>query len=153
MLSYRNAALVDSKMIYKWNTDPLTRSNSFNSNSFSFEEHHKWFRSKLTDLNAIFMIFTNQASNDVGMVRIDKTTGDWLIGITIDEKSRGKGFSSEMISKASKVHYSNFAQTIIAQIKNDNIASIKAFLKAGYKFDKNLLINDIPSSQYIYENS
>ena len=152
MLKTRNATLSDSKKIYLWNTDPVTRSNSFSTNSFSFEEHNNWYRSKLDDLNAIFMIFTDDSNNDVGLVRINKTEEHWLIGITIDKNHRGKGYSSQMINSASKAHYAKYGQPLIAQIKQDNPASIKAFLKAGFRFDKELLINNISSSQYIYEN-
>ncbi len=153
MLKPREAKPEDSQLIYNWNTEPESRANSFSTSLFSFEEHNVWYLSKIKDPGAFFIIFTDDAQKEVGLVRIEKKETEWLIGITIDKEARGKGYASEMISKASENHFSKYHEPIIAQIKNTNIASVKAFLKAGYKFDRNLLINNIPSSQYIYENS
>ena len=153
MLNFRHAEKADSQLIYEWNTDELTRANSFNSEFFSFESHDKWFASKLNNPDYVFLIFLDKNNDPVGLVRFDKLNGAWYIGITVAKSARGKGYASRMITLATEFHYRKYKQAIFAQIKNNNIASLKVFKKAGYRFDKEMQIKNVPSSQYIYENS
>lgn len=153
MLEFRPATSADSELIYAWNTDPVTRANSFSTAEFSFEHHDKWFSSKLNNPESLFLIFSNRERLPVGLVRIEKSESNWFIGITVDKNARGKGFAAQMITAATAFHFKKHKQPIFAQIKNENAASLRVFEKAGYRFDKKLEINNIPSSQYIYENS
>jgi RimJ/RimL family protein N-acetyltransferase len=81
-----------------------------------------------------------------GQVRIDKSGNEIIIGISIDEKFRGKHLGSEMLMQASNDYLIKFPGAVIsAYIKEDNISSIKAFQRAGFTDTEKVIIEGSPS--------
>ena len=73
----------------------------------------------------------------------------WIVSINIDKEQRGKGYASKILREASGYFFHNVAEEpLFALIKKSNIASEKIFRKAGFKFEKCMLINKIDSVQY-----
>ena len=99
----------------------------------------------------MMLVFENDTKEPVGQVRIEKqvhATG-FVIGVSIAENSRNKGFASKMIHEASDYFFSMFpSERIYAYIKKDNTGSIKAFEKAGYSFFNELNIEGAESVSY-----
>lgn len=139
----------DNELTYHWANDERTRANSFNSNPISFEEHSKWFESKLTDKNSWYYI-CELNHEPTGLIRFDKKDDKLIIGITIDEKYRGKKLSSVFLKQGCETISTEMDLPIIAYIKKNNIPSIKSFEKAGFTYQSDLKINDIDSYEYAY---
>ncbi|MEX0967238.1 MAG: GNAT family N-acetyltransferase [Bacteroidia bacterium] len=152
-LNCREATMADCQQIYKWNSDPVTRANSFNSSVFSFEDHKKWFEDKLKNGATKFFVFANEREQDVGLVRMDSVDDYWLIGLNVVPDHRGKGYAANMIIGAVQKIREKSPLPVIAQIKVENQSSVKVFEKAGFTLDREIVINNIPSLQYVYENS
>jgi RimJ/RimL family protein N-acetyltransferase len=137
MLTFRRATLADVKLYFDWANDSIVREQSFNSNVIDFESHKKWFETKLEDDSCMMLLFQNEEKQNVGQIRIQKENEkEALIGISIAEEYRGKGFAKEMLLLASDFFLENNEGYLIkAYIKEQNRSSKQAFEKAGFEFE------------------
>ncbi len=132
-LSMRLATIKDVDLYFKWANDSLVRKYSFKQDLIEYNDHVKWFKSKINDENYMFYIFENENNEPVGQVRINKDFRETIIGISIDEKYRGMDYGIKMINLACNSFLSIFPSTEInAYIKEANVASINLFKKAGF---------------------
>jgi len=134
----RYAELSDSKDIYNWEFHPSSRKWMRNKNVISFEKHQLWLKNYLKKVDSKLFICQNKDLEKIGIVRVDKNdkTNEISIGITIDPLKRGKGFASECLHKVIEYVSLNLwiNRTFIAEIMNNNIASLRTFEKVGFKF-------------------
>jgi len=145
---FRDANKNDVKLLFDWTNDDLVRQQSFNSDKIIYEEHQKWFTSKLQDKNTLFWI-AQKDKNPIGLVRFNIQNDYAVIGVSIDKNQRGKGYGGAILTQASQSFVNVFNLPIYAYIKQTNIASIRSFEKAGYVFEKNEMINEVDSVLYI----
>lgn len=150
MLSFRKATENDILLYFNWANDSKVREQSFNSSSIGLEDHKKWFKAKIKDATCLMLVFQNEENELVGQIRIQKeNSNEAIIGISIGENSRGKGYASEMLEKASNYFFEiNKSYSINAFIKIDNLNSKYAFEKAGFQFEKELMFNGFKSFLY-----
>lgn len=151
VLNFRKANIDDLGLYFEWANDSLVREHSYNSNKIDMESHSKWFKEKLEDNSCLMLIFQNDASLNVGQVRIEKKNDkESVIGISIDLQFRGKGYAKEMIKKASDYFLRLYPSLVInAFIKEENQGSKKAFEKAGFQFFNNINYEGASSFHYI----
>ncbi len=132
-ISYRMATKDDVALYFKWANDGEVRNNSFNSTHIDYENHCKWFFSKLSSNKCHFYLFFNMQNEAIGQVRIENTGSETLIGISIDKHFRGKSLSSKMLAKATSAYLNKHSkEKIIAYIKHKNTSSYKSFISAGF---------------------
>ena len=142
----------DKKTTFIWANDSLTRKNSFSSEENKYSDHSIWFDKKFDDENAYYLI--GEIKNEkIGLVRFDYDVSieAYVIGITIDEKFRGKKLSSSFLEKACGKFLETKDFKILAYIKKTNTSSIKAFERAGFKAI-NLDSENNNTLKYYYEN-
>ncbi len=132
----------DVKIIYKWANDSATRHNSFNSDKINFENHKKWFNSKLNNPKSdYYMCYYEEIKSAI--VRFDIEDNTSVIGINISPNQRGKGLSSVFLNLSIKLHLKKYSnQSILANIKPENKASIRTFKKTGFSFFTEKRINN-----------
>ena len=133
-LKLRAVRQEDCQLLWEWMNDPVVRAASFSTEPIPWENHARWFRTKLSDPNCYYYILLSQEGVPVGQVRLD-TSGDKAeISISIASNFLGHGYGSQAILLASK-HL--FKETMIARIyaniKPNNSDSISAFTNAGFK--------------------
>jgi len=123
--------------LYKWRNDEETRNYSFNVKPITFEEHKDWFlKSLLNPKRNIFIIF-DKNFRKLGQIRFDKEKDQAEVDIIINPEYRGKGIGALALRKSSQLYLNNFkVEQLIAKVKNENIASLKAFKKANFKVHK-----------------
>lgn len=132
-LKMRMATTTDVELYFNWASDKNVRANSFDSSEINYEQHVKWFTNKLNSKDCFFYLFLNQQNIPVGQVRVDKTNDEVIIGISIDEKQRGKGFGVQMLNQATEDYFNQFPDAkIMAYVKEENIASMKLFSSANF---------------------
>jgi [ribosomal protein S5]-alanine N-acetyltransferase len=143
----RIATEKDVFLYFRWANDKLTRQNSFQSKPIDFDTHEQWFLAKVKDTNALLLVFENSAGIPVGQVRLEHKTDENVIGISIDERFRGKGFTTEMLAYSCEKFFNKFQEEsqVLAYIKPENLASIKAFENVGFELFKK------EDTRYIYE--
>jgi RimJ/RimL family protein N-acetyltransferase len=129
----RKAKSTDVALFYTWANDPEVRKNSFSSGSIEFEEHQKWFSSKINSDKCLMLILEND-EKPVGQIRISIEEDIGIINFSVDKNFRGKGIGTELLKKGLEfIRKENISLTYLkALVKKDNRPSQKAFEKAGY---------------------
>ena len=148
-LKMRMAELADADLYYHWANDTLVRQNSFSSSEVDYQQHINWFSNKLQSKDCYFYLFLNDENIPAGQVRIDKSNEEIVIGISIDEKFRGKSLGVEMLNQAADDYLNKFpGNEIMAYIKVENRASINQFTKAGFIKTGNVIMNGYNSYKF-----
>jgi methionyl-tRNA formyltransferase len=133
-ISLRDVEAYDINDLFDWRNHSDVRKNSFNSDLISWDEHEKWFKAKIKDSHTSIYIACS-GKDKVGSIRFEDK-GDVIKGsIMLNPDFLGKGLGSEVIRLGTErfIKEKNPEKPVYAEIKIDNIASIKAFQKAGYK--------------------
>lgn len=134
-LHLRPADAQDCRFLYELRNDPLVRAGSFHTEEIPYEQHQKWYEQKRKNENCRIYILED-AGAPVGQVRADRDErGESAeISYAIAERARGKGYASWMLAAAEKqLSEKGFCRELLAEVKNDNIASQKVFQKLGYE--------------------
>jgi len=135
-LKFRKATSKDCKFIWSLRNDENIRYWSFNNNFISFKEHIIWYKKKLKDKNSIIFILLKN-KNKVGYIRYDIKKNNAEIDIAIRKEYHGKHIGSNGLKLTGEYIKNNYKiKKLIARIKNENIASIKCFEKAGYILER-----------------
>jgi RimJ/RimL family protein N-acetyltransferase len=119
----RPANIDDARILFEWRNDPLTRQMSKNSDLVEWEEHVAWLGRRLS-LSEPHLYVAEDAGCAVGTIRIDGRS----ISYTTAPEIRGRGYATAMLKWA----YMQFG-SLFAEIKPENIASIRAATKARHK--------------------
>lgn len=149
MLKFRKAVLGDSSVYFDWANDLLVRNQSFNSEYIIWEDHCKWFLNKINDESCLMLIF--QEISYIGQVRIqEENDKNAIIGISIGEEHRSKGYAKIMLELASDYFLSKKTEFCIhAYIKIQNLNSKFSFEKAGFNFVEMTIYKGFMSYHYI----
>jgi len=134
---FRFASEDDLDDLFRWRNDPITRKCSFNTTKVTIEEHKKWFQASLENSKRNIFIVIDQNNNKIGHVRYDREGDTAELGVTVAPEARSKGFGTKILTESAEFYFNNFdVNTLIAKIKNENMASIKVFEKSGYTLHK-----------------
>ncbi|HEY1170952.1 MAG TPA: UDP-2,4-diacetamido-2,4,6-trideoxy-beta-L-altropyranose hydrolase [Verrucomicrobiae bacterium] len=130
----RAATGSDAKLIFDWANDAGVRAVSFASEPIAWENHLTWFEGKLSDANYRIWVAEDSTGAAIGQVRFQIEGGTATISISLDAAQRGKNRGSLLIWTACK---KLFAETdvkeVLAYIKPDNQASVRAFEKVEFQ--------------------
>ena len=133
-ISLRGVQANDMQDLFNWRNHPDIRKNFFNTKSISWDDHEKWFKKKIKDKKTkIYMAYYQKQK--IGAIRFEDTGDEIKVSVMLNPEYLGKGFGSKIIRMATEIFIKerNPEKTVCAKIKVDNVASIKAFQKAGYK--------------------
>jgi len=135
---------VDRELLFRWANDPLVRRMSFNSKRISWAEHCQWFEARLQDLHSLLFIAEDSRAEPVGLVRFDVAGRIATISIIISPGKRGRGFGSAVIEAGCKRMFQTrkTVEKILAYIKPENEASIRAFRRAGFQDADTTMVGD-----------
>lgn len=134
VLTLAQATAEHSRLIWQWANQPSTRSASFESAAIPWEGHQQWYAAKLADPRCMLLLLQTGAGQPIGMVRIDEAEDSGTISINLVEQSHRRGLGTQAIRLASRRFFQERpANRIHAYIRPDNVASLRAFTKAGYK--------------------
>lgn len=125
----------DCGLLFVWANDVEVRKNAFNSKAIQYKEHKKWLGEKLKSKNTkMFILYVNEEA--VGQIRIDVENDEiGVLDYSIIENRRGKGYGSIVLLAIDDIleKYDIKVKQLVGMVKYDNIASRKAFIKAGYE--------------------
>ena len=149
----------DAQLILKWRNDPVTCEFSFNQNKKKWANFKKCFYN-MYFANYIPPLFACLNGNKIAFIgfvgnkEADVETNDKIckVGINISPEYRGKKLGKEIINKAIEFIKINclLVKTIIAEIKSNNIPSIKLFESCNFKFIKKKQWKNIEMLVYNY---
>lgn len=136
MVKIRSVTDADCRLLWEWVNDPDVRAASFVSDPIPWEEHVNWFRGKRADPNCHIYVVLDQDDRPIGQVRFDiqsDSGGEVIISLHIAWDQRGRGYGGDALRLACEQFFKAArAQPIVAYIKPQNVASIRAFEKAGF---------------------
>jgi len=113
----------DAQRLFDWRNDPLTRAMSKTTDPVEWAGHVGWLERRLS--RTAPMLFIAEIDGEpVGTFRVDADE----ISYTVAPEHRGKGVAKAML----QVAFARFGK-LRAEIKPENVASIKAALAAGHQ--------------------
>jgi RimJ/RimL family protein N-acetyltransferase len=128
LLHLRRITDDDAQLIFKWANDDDVRNNAINKHKIKWNDHINWFNKKLQSPDT-FMFIGFLKDEPVGQIRFDKENDDYVIDYSIAKIHRGKGLGTEIVKAGIKILTETIHKpfTVVAQVKEENIASIKVF--------------------------
>ena len=129
----------DSLDIWQWRNDKESIFFSKNKKKVTLDVHNKWFKKNLKNKKIKFYIgciVNKKLKKKVGVVRFDIKNKYALVSINLNPVMRGKKLSYILLAGAIKKFLKFKKIKLIAEIKKNNFASIKCFLKNGFCFVK-----------------
>jgi UDP-2,4-diacetamido-2,4,6-trideoxy-beta-L-altropyranose hydrolase len=132
-LTLRRAGAADVRLYYDWAGDAQVRVQSLNSDPIPFEQHQAWFERRVASADSVLLVAELPARGPVGQVRFDQFEGGWRIGFSLGAPWRGQGLAAPMLAAAIECLAHSAPQArLVAQVKQHNLASSKAFLALGF---------------------
>ncbi|MDA9020786.1 GNAT family N-acetyltransferase [Gammaproteobacteria bacterium] len=135
MIKTRKAEFKDSKIIFEWRNDELTRKMSHTTDIVDWDRHSAWFASSLENKNRLLLLCENKNdSKKIAVVRFDVNSMRALMSINLSPDIRGKGISKQCLSESIENFKNEFPQVVAldAEIKLENIASQRVFKSIGF---------------------
>lgn len=148
-VTLRAATQNDRKDIWHWRNCPQARKNSFNSKPVLWREHKKWFDSKFRS-RKVKIYIAEQGTRKVGVIRFEGKRKLSTVSINLNPAFFGRGLGSKIIKIGTIKFLSERLgiAKVMAEIISDNMASQKAFEKAGYVFTRKIQKNGINADIY-----
>src|SRR3989338_2399270 len=123
----------DMEDLYTWRNHPLVRKKSFHSEPLSWKEHQRWFKRKSKSPDTTIYIGYYQGRK-IGGIRFDDGAEGIKVSVMMNPDFLGRNLGSRLIQLGvKKIVEIQAGKVITAEIKKNNIASIKAFKRAGFK--------------------
>ena len=137
VLFWRPAHASDARATWAWRNDAETRRRSLISARIPFATHEAWLTRKLADKCCALWIALDGSGRAVGQARLDlDRSGTATVSISVAPPRRGQGWGTVMLETLPVKVGRARAKRMLAVIKPDNVASLIAFLKAGYQFKR-----------------
>lgn len=130
-LIFRPAVYEDIGFFFYLSQCPEIRALSGNPTSPSWSEHRAWWDRQLP--SSLFYVAEQENGQPVGVIRFEAFKTDMLrVSVAIATAFQRNGYGPWLIQQTSRLVSYEYRQPIIAEIYQDNKASIAAFQKAGY---------------------
>lgn len=132
---WRPALPEDARSLWLWRNDPASRRNSLTQGRISLTAHRRWLAGKLADSRCALWIAEDPSGRAVGQARVDlSASGVGLVSIAVAPRHRGEGWGTAMLRRLPMRVGRRRAKRLRAVIKAENLPSVVAFLKAGFRF-------------------
>ena len=125
--------------IWLWRNDKKSIFFSKNKKKITLEAHNKWFKKNLKNKKIKFYIGFIAKKNEkkkAGVIRFNIKSKYALVSINLNPVMRGKGLSYILLASGIKKFLKFKKIKLIAEIKKNNFASIRCFLKNKFRFLK-----------------
>ena len=128
---------LDSKDIWKWRNDKLTRDMFIDNKYIYWINHSNWFQ-KAIKSNKILMYIGLLKDKKIGVVRFDleKNSKSAIVSLNLNPIMRGKNLSNLLLLNSINEFRKIYNIKLFAKIKKINTPSIKCFTKVGFLFNK-----------------
>lgn len=134
VVTYRPATARDADLLRGWRNDPIVRAAAVHTAKVTAAEHAAWLQSVLADPDRTLVVALLDG-NPVGVIRFDRSGRESTISISIDSSTRAGGLGTQIIRETSELELAarETIDRVWADIRLENIASLKAFERAGYR--------------------
>ncbi|MEP0711279.1 MAG: GNAT family N-acetyltransferase [Algoriphagus sp.] len=135
MIYVRLACEKDSKALFTWRNNEVTRSMSLTTDLVQWDGHQKWFEYTIKNPNRMLIMCLLEDTNErLAVVRFDLNEVRALVSINLSPKIRGKGMAKKCLFESIDFLKKNKAKVnfLDAEIKRENLASINSFEGVGF---------------------
>ena len=135
MTNVRKVNESDSRDIFDWRNDELTREMYHTTDLVEWSRHSAWFASSLTDTKRLLVICEDDYTDEkVAIVRFDIEDERALISINLSPQMRGKRKAKGCLRDAISFFQKYFSDIrfIDAELKSINIPSQQSFVGVGF---------------------
>jgi UDP-2,4-diacetamido-2,4,6-trideoxy-beta-L-altropyranose hydrolase len=137
-LRLRPALPADLWLYHWWASDPQVRRQSFNSDPIPLPQHRRWFAGRLNSALALLRVLEDGEGLPLGQIRFEReseTAARAVIGFSLDRLARGRGLAPLLLelglAELTRCWGDNCEA--FAEVRADNPASCRAFLRAGFQ--------------------
>ena len=130
-LNFIPAVPEDAQILFDWRNDPLTRAQSHQTEVLVWSDHLKWFEKSLQmPTRHIFFAVDRQdpGLEKLATIRSDDLGEVKLLSWSVNPAMRGRGVGRALLSQ----FIESLPGAYRAEIRKDNIASIKMARAAGF---------------------
>jgi RimJ/RimL family protein N-acetyltransferase len=143
-IALRQAHINDLETVLNWRNEPSTYPWMGTPRPLTMEEHAPWFKRAIKDPDCLFLIIECDGK-PVGQLRYQRKDTDLEVSLNITGDMHGKGIASRAFAMGNdSVKKAGLAKRIFAHVQIDNMGSIGALKKAGYKQCGDVVLNGIP---------
>lgn len=129
----RPATDCDCRSYFDWVNDSDVRVNSINSFPITWEEHYRWFNSKIASVDCRMMVGII-GDKPIGQIRFDKTRNQtWEVDFSIASSNRGRGLGHDLLRLGIWAMKKFSELPISATVKSGNSRSRRCFERQGFK--------------------
>ena len=150
-LRVRLAREDDLMLIFNWANDSLTRRMSFNQDPISLGTHKEWFSKALSQQYTCLLIVEQYCSGNwvpIAQIRVDQ---DGEINMSLASEFRGQRLATPVIKAGIAYIKREFLRDkLTAHIKHENVASVRAFERAGFQFTKETTVKGHRCLEYVF---
>lgn len=133
MIYLRDAEKKDVDLIFRWANDPMTRQNSFNSETIDYDEHVRWYDQITAGVDVrMFILMDNDSA--IGQIRIQINNSDGEISYSIAPEYRGRGYGTIIVDMLVEKVRKEMPEIkkLTAEVKPNNTASKMIFEKENF---------------------
>lgn len=127
----REARKDDSIAVWKIRNHPALRPWFNSTEEIELGSHDDWFQNKYfkEKVNECFVL--EIMGKVVGYCRFDLDGSNYVISIALDQNYQGHGLGNELLSQSMKLL--RYRRAILAEVKKENLASLKVFENNEFK--------------------
>ncbi len=131
-VTVREATGSDAELLLAWRNDPETLAWSRGHQPVAEPVHRTWLARAVADPDRLLLVA--ETDHPVGTARFDRVGADaWEVSVTVAPPDRGAGLGGRILSVAEgALHARHEPATILANVHEDNAASLALFGHAGY---------------------
>ncbi|MEM7540329.1 MAG: GNAT family N-acetyltransferase [Pseudomonadota bacterium] len=147
----RQARVSDSKLLFDWANEDEVRRMSFSPEPVLWVDHQRWIAEKLGDRNCRIYIFLIRGK-PAGQMRLECVEVEVAeVDVHTSIAFRGRGWGGRFLRLGSEQFFREFpkVQTLRAVVRADNLKSLRAFEKSGYKILERLRIKELDCWQLV----
>lgn len=132
-LYLRSAVLADAMLLFQWRNEKATRANSLHSEELVYEDHVHWLERVLEIDKARYFYILMKGNMPIGQIRLCEDNEMMLISYSVDVSHRGRGYGRTILQMLEeKLSEQNTPFILVGYVKQENIASQRAFISLGY---------------------
>ncbi len=145
MLKIRPVTEHECRLLWEWVNDPAVRASAFQVAPIPWDTHVAWFRSKRADPQCRMYLVTDREGTPVGQVRFDlQADASAVVDVSVAPAQRGLGYGAAALRLAYAQLFDTTAATrVVAQVKAENAASLRAFETAGFLQCGRAMVNGV----------
>ena len=132
-ITLRDADKGDMEITFNWASDSYVRRYSFSQTEITFETHSEWFINKLKNPETFYFVALLD-NKIIGSIRYDIEDEEAIIDYLIDPQFHGRGLGTIILKLGFQKlrRYCSGVERVAGYVMKENLASIRAFEKAGY---------------------